>query len=232
MYPETPFVLRARKVKLPDILDKRAFTAEINHGDGYVSHRNTVPSNHPQFTNHIYPRLNLIKEVEVTNVHILKQRDLRAKYRDSGYPTGYMPFYLYGTPDQAHIDHMLLHAPNIQLSASNVTFDPPLTSLGDDLEKGAILYVKGVSEISMQPFGTAESKESNFFFRRGKTFNVSIYKDPKAANAVGPGLSKVGTEPISTGKMTLTDNIYVDTEWVNSDPFSVKEMAEGTIVEI
>lgn len=143
-----------------------------------------------------------------------------------------MPFYVYGTPEETHIDHMLLCAPNIQLSADKVTFDPPLPGLKEELEKGAILYVNEVSEVSMQPFVMLPSatglSESNFFFRQGASFNVTIYKDTHEAESMGPGLSAVNTDlELISAKMTLTNNVYVDKDWVNSDPLAIKEVNEG-----
>ncbi|KAL8803493.1 MAG: hypothetical protein Q9223_006140, partial [Gallowayella weberi] len=63
-----------------------------------------------------------------------------------------MPFYLYGTPENIHIDHMLLRAPNIQLSASNITLDvfPPIPA--NTLKAGCILFADEVPESAMQPF--------------------------------------------------------------------------------
>lgn len=84
----------------------------------------------------------------------------------------------------------------------------------------------------MQPFdmlpSAAELRESKFFFCQGASFNLTIYKDTHEAESTGPGLSVVNTdlELIST-KMTLTDNVYVDKDWVNSDPLAIKEVNEG-----
>ncbi|KAL8784728.1 MAG: hypothetical protein Q9213_003825, partial [Squamulea squamosa] len=94
----------------------------------------------------------IAQKVQVTSFTALKDRPLNSKYRDHAYPSGHMPFYLYGTPSSLHIDHMLLRAPNIQLSASNINLSvsPPIPAT--TLKNGCILYLDGIQESAMQPF--------------------------------------------------------------------------------
>ncbi|KAI5842892.1 hypothetical protein DFP73DRAFT_632400 [Morchella snyderi] len=102
-------------------------------------------------------------------------------------PRNYMPFYAYsyGTPEETHIDHMLLC---------------------EEPEKGAILYMDEVAEVSMQPFdmlpSATELRESSFSFRQGESFNMTIYRDTHEAKIYRPGI-------------------------VNSDPLAIKEVNEG-----
>jgi hypothetical protein len=100
-----------------------------------------------------------------------------------------MPFYLYGTPEQQHIEHILLRAPNVQLCASNVELwlYPELPS--EYLKTGVIAVMEDVHERIKQPFG--KSNEPNFF-SAGKRFNITVYEDemdylrgPEAALAKG-----------------------------------------------
>ncbi|KAL8934252.1 MAG: hypothetical protein Q9216_005994, partial [Gyalolechia sp. 2 TL-2023] len=128
-----------------------------------------------------------------TSFTAIKDRPLNSKYRDHGYPTTHMPFYLYGDPSAPHIDHMLLLAPNIQLSAHiSLSVTPPLPpSL---LREGCILLLHDVREASMQPFlptttspspssssslvpGQGPTSERNFFFKRGSRFQASVFRD-------------------------------------------------------
>ncbi|KAL7272691.1 hypothetical protein RUND412_004487 [Rhizina undulata] len=160
--------------------------------------------------------------VKVSKIQIVKRRRLDSKFRDSNYPMYDMPLYLYGTPGHAHIDYMLLLAPNIQLSADEVTLkldDDQLSE--DDLEKGAIVQLmKGVYERSMQPFLPMSElvQEPNFFFSPGQEFKESIYRDPHDTVAEGPGLAKVKPyDLIATGTMTLTANVFIDSEELNSE---------------
>lgn len=53
-------------------------------------------------------------------MRILKNRSLQLSSLSPVYPLELFPFYIYGTPSDAHIDHILTRAPNITLSASSV----------------------------------------------------------------------------------------------------------------
>ena len=99
-----------------------------------------------------------------------------------------MPFYLYGTPKDLNIDHILVRSPNIQLSADNIQLSLAQSLPPDVLAKGAILTINGISEAAMQPFQSTEGSlgdtltaDSNFFFRPGQEFSVAVYEDPRAA---------------------------------------------------
>ncbi|KAL9592084.1 MAG: hypothetical protein Q9179_007074, partial [Wetmoreana sp. 5 TL-2023] len=96
----------------------------------------------------------IAKSVHVTHFTALKDRPLNSKYRDQAYPSGHMPFYLYGSsPESCHIDHMLLRAPNIQLSASEIALSLTSGSIPPEvLRQGCILFADGVQEAAMQPF--------------------------------------------------------------------------------
>lgn len=58
--------------------------------------------------------------LQVSLVRILKNRSLQLSSLSPVYPLELFPFYIYGTPSNAHIDHILTRAPNITLSASSV----------------------------------------------------------------------------------------------------------------
>lgn len=58
--------------------------------------------------------------MQVSFVRILKSRSLQLSSLSPVYPLELFPFYIYGTPSDAHIDHILTRAPNITLSASSV----------------------------------------------------------------------------------------------------------------
>ncbi|KAL8682657.1 MAG: hypothetical protein Q9186_001344 [Xanthomendoza sp. 1 TL-2023] len=173
----------------------------------------------------------IAQDVHVTSFTALKDRPLNSKYRDQAYPTGHMPFYLYGTPENIHIDHMLLRAPNIQLSASNITLDvfPPIPAA--TLKAGCILFADEVQESAMQPFlptsqlvgGQGPTSAGNFFFQKGRKFKVSVFEDRYAVGAGGPGLGDVDFgRRLGVGEMVLGEEggeVWVDSESVNRDPF-------------
>ncbi|KZT57261.1 pyridoxal-dependent decarboxylase domain protein [Calocera cornea HHB12733] len=154
----------------------------------------------------------------VSNVKIVKKRPLRTTTYDSTYPHE-MPFYLYGAKDELHMDHMLLLAPNIQLTAGDVQFSTPLTLRTEDLEKASIAIAKEIPEDWMQPFPEKNSQlpGESFFFRRGKKLAVTLYEDPYAPDYDGKiDLSRL-SHPIAQGEITLRGQIYIDSEDLNAD---------------
>jgi hypothetical protein len=159
------------------------------------------------------------KQGYITLKSMIKSRPLNSINRDIEYPDKFMPFYLYGSEDEMHITHTLVKSPNIALSASNVTFDPPLTStIGSLLPQGLILGLSQIPEASMQPFAEQNKDlDENFFFSHGKSFKVSIWEDPKAGDVEGPHLLDDLDDELYEGVMTLGENVFVDAEGPNRD---------------
>lgn len=155
----------------------------------------------------------------ITLKSMIKSRPLNSINRDIDYPDELMPFYLYGSEDELHITHTLVKSPNISLSASNVTFTPPLpSSVTGNLSQGLILGLVEIPEASMQPFAERNKDlGEDFFFSSKKEFKVSVWKDPKASDAEGPDLLKDLDDELYEGKMTLGENVFVDAEGPNED---------------
>ena len=172
-----------------------------------------------------------IEDVTVKVTHVVKDRSLKGRFRDTSYPSDCVPFYLYGHPDEYNLDHILIRAPNIQLSADNVRLSLDKTPSPAALAHGAILLIHGISEAAMQPFQSTEgplgdtlATESNFFFRPGQGFDVSVYEDARDAQAPGPGILDVDENLlIGKGKLKLAEGRYVDSVQMNSDPFAIME---------
>ena len=87
----------------------------------------------------------------------------------------------------------------------------------------------------MQPFQSTEGPlgdtlalESNFFFRPGQKFNVSVYEDCKRFNEPGPGIVEVEKlKLLGKGEMVLqSEGRYIDSVLMNKDPFEVKDGSE------
>lgn len=171
--------------------------------------------------------------VLVSFTRVVKDRSLKGRFRDTSYPTTGVPFYLYGTPTDLNIDHILVRAPNIQLSADQVSLslDNPISD--DILSEGAILFIHDYVEAAMQPFQSTEgplgdtfAADSEFFFTPNREFSVSVYEDPKDATTPGPGIVDVrdnGAKMIGKGKMSLGQGRYVDSVLMNKDPYEVPE---------
>ncbi|KAH9003900.1 pyridoxal phosphate-dependent transferase [Lactarius hatsudake] len=149
-------------------------------------------------------------------ISVLKYRPLSSRYLDPTYPSK-MPFYLYGTAREMHIDHVLLRVPNAQLSAGEVIVEL-LPVEGDQsafvagLKDGLIAVADAIPEFLMQPL-SANSLKS--FFHPGAKLTVSIHHDRNAARSQGPGLCDQLGDPITRGTITLADNTFTDAYMIN-----------------
>lgn len=152
-----------------------------------------------------------------------------------------MPFYLYG-PDIScldsssqpfHIDHALLRYPNIQLSASDIDLSLPSPSKISTTGRPLVFFFDDIREGTMQPFPGSNAILAglpNFFFAKGKEFNVSVWEDPVAGSEDGEeiwraweGLGKNGSEEglVGRGKAMVGKNVWVDGEQLNFDPYKI-----------
>ena len=176
----------------------------------------------------------MIEDVNVGITNVIKDRTLKGRFRDAEYPVGHMPFYLYGDHAEAHIDHILVRSPNIHLAASGVKLELDKQIPDEVFKKGALLSALGIEEAAMQPFQSSEgpnssrfSEDSRFFFRAGQSFDIKVFEDSKAVNATGPGLADVEhARVVAEGSMTLGEEIYVDSYWLNRDSY---ERVEGDV---
>lgn len=159
------------------------------------------------------------RPIKLENVTIIKNRPLDSKDLDSSYPK-FMPFYLYGSNAEMHLEHALLLAPNIQLSAGQVSgsFDTPLTD--SDLAIGLIAVATSVHEQAMQPFPPLTTQTvdfSKFFFRPGKQLDVVVYKDPYGTTSSRAIDLKDLTEVVAKGTLMVEGEIFVDSEKLNEE---------------
>lgn len=163
--------------------------------------------------------------VHVSNVEVIKKRSLDTEDLDASYPT-LMPFYLYGTPVQMHIDHILLIAPNIQLSCGKLSGSLQGKLPAKELERGLIAVAGNVHERSMQPFPPMKDLDvqDNFFFSAGRTLEVTVYSDPFPTSTLDPiDLGKL-KDIVAKGTLVLEDDIYIDSDRLNSE-FEIAQSA-------
>jgi hypothetical protein len=87
---------------------------------------------------------------DVENVNVVISESLKSDYLESIYPEK-MPFYVYGSEHEYHIDHVLKKSPNAQLTADCVTVsvNPQLES--EQLKRGVVARFRNVFERPLQP---------------------------------------------------------------------------------
>ena len=150
---------------------------------------------------------------------------MSSRHFDIAYPSR-MPFYLYGTRQGMHIDHILVQAPNSQLSASEIIcelIEGNESVVAEGLNDGLIAVADALPEHLMQPF-TSDRLES--FFHPGAKLDVTIYLDDEPDESDEADQSQghrrydlcdnLG-DPIARARITLGDNTFVDEYMINLD---------------
>ncbi|KAK7992840.1 pyridoxal-dependent decarboxylase domain protein [Apiospora saccharicola] len=258
----------------------------------------------------------VLQDLEVSLETKIVSRPLHSKWRLEKYPDTYMPFYLYGTASEANIDHIIVRAPNTQLSAGRCRLDFYQEVESDIWENDLVLLMENVREEPMQPFPpnseigskngaivahesyhadrrkaagqrdnpktnlsasepdpykesitrprgspsglqdgsgledrthahkedgsprlhtaarvvssetrSGSARGSQFFFRPGATFKVSVWKDRGRSDSETFDIKNLTTPGnfVGRGTLTLGDSVFVDSEAMNADRFKKVE---------
>jgi hypothetical protein len=169
----------------------------------------------------ILSRERLLANVPLSNVKVIAKRRLDTTHLSRTYPVHTMPFLLYGTANQLHVDHLLLATPNIQLNSDQVTVSPPPNFVPG--ESYVFAHLKNKPEQSMQPFPTNNSIEadSKFFFKPGAKFDIVLTKDQE------------GKQVLGETKLTLGKVVFVDNDEINMfpAPHGTKETKHNVPIE-
>ncbi|KAJ1311930.1 hypothetical protein OPQ81_010390 [Rhizoctonia solani] len=154
---------------------------------------------------------------EVSNVQVIKNKPLDSKYLDLSY-SDEMYFYLYGTPSQQHIEHILVASKNVQLTSDQVSLDLSSGVISEeDLAKGVIVRMDRLRESVVLPILPPHTPA---FFKAGAQQKVTIFRDPHDAYRYGPGLTEAyaSASPIATGRIKFGQMVYTDSVHLNSNP--------------
>ncbi|KAF8328625.1 hypothetical protein F5887DRAFT_897525, partial [Amanita rubescens] len=194
--PTEPLVIFDRNPsKLLEMLQQGSFVGDIYHGSpirkGYAP---------------------IFSEVRLKFEKILVNRSIDRRDLQREYPRK-MPFYLYGSPESAHIDHILLRAPNSVLCATAVKIwvDAPLRDLMpvEDLKVPLVAILEDVYESTMQPFGKSNPPA---FFGPGKTFKITVYSSNGDSATVWDE-----SAPLATGKLKIGPGVWREYIFLNID---------------
>ncbi|KAJ3903671.1 pyridoxal phosphate-dependent transferase, partial [Lentinula edodes] len=146
---------------------------------------------------------------KITNIKVIVQKKLNSKFL-TPYPTDKMPFYVYGSDAQKHIDHVYTASPNIQMTAEQVVIG---RHLQNDWNANPVLYAQlPFVESSMHPFTTNFERETAlepFFFRSDMQYDHVLFTKDLA-----------GKEVVATTSLRLQKkkNVFIDTDMLNADP--------------
>ncbi|KAL1733770.1 hypothetical protein EV714DRAFT_245990 [Schizophyllum commune] len=198
-FPGSTYTLRTSSaIKMSEVLracscGERSFTADISG-----------------------PELDL-QGVDLSKIEIVKQRALNSAYYEKAYPKTTTPFYVYGSPTEAHADHMLLRAPNAQISSAHVKLALGSVLSAEQLARGVIAHVE-VPEQALQPLAEQHP------FSPGAKLRVTITEDAFDATAHGPRLAEGGAQ-LATGTLTFGRAVYTDVKQLNTQDFEEDKRA-------
>jgi len=210
--PEAVFTLHTSSEELlSSILQKRSCVVDIHQG---------LPKLHG-----VSGDLNSFSRsrVELTEITVVKYTKLAPSALADNYPP-VMPFFLYGSSKEQHIEHVLLKNDNVQLNCSRVELDfgPSTERILNEIGSSTafVLTFDDLRERAMQPFGGGHKPD---FFAPSRTFQVSLHMDPCASQ----GLDAVDMHqlfdhlrlesPVAQGTITLGESAYVDFAHLNRD---------------
>lgn len=146
----------------------------------------------------------VLQDIEVSLKTKIVSRPLNSKWRLEKYPDTYMPFYLYGTgtfsssypvgpgrrcdsatdretpASEANIDHVIVRAPNTQLSAGRCRLHFYQEFKDNIWENDLILLMENVREEPMQPFPpNSEIGSKNGAIVAHKSYHADLKKAAK-----------------------------------------------------
>ncbi|KAF6824113.1 hypothetical protein CPLU01_11042 [Colletotrichum plurivorum] len=161
----------------------------------------------------------------LSNVRVVVDQSMAFAALDLDYPVK-MPFYLYGSKSEVHMDHVLKKAPNAQISADLVKTDLAARLTDEELRNGVVVVLDDVFEASLQPLPTEVEtnkphleqkkpklnlKAPGLFLKEGVDHKASVYRTYEEAKS-GEGKS------IATGTISVGKTVYADWDDVNMDP--------------
>ncbi|EGO20111.1 hypothetical protein SERLADRAFT_452847 [Serpula lacrymans var. lacrymans S7.9] len=149
-----------------------------------------------------------ILECEITNINTIYTCPLSRRYLEPEYPDT-MLFYLYGTPAETFIEHILLRSPNVQLNG-RVEIDLPgvdENKLRAEFERGFIMKTD-ILERARLPFTPSHRPT---FFQPGLKAKISLFHRDCHKSRLSDHVKNY----FAKGTMVLKDTIYVDFDLLN-----------------
>ena len=159
--------------------------------------------------------------VELTDIAVVRQVALIPALLSHEYPP-VMPFFLYGTSKEQHIEHILCRDENVQLGSSCVQLDfgPSTERIIGEIgsNTGYVVSFDDLRESAILPFGRGRSPD---FFAPNRTFRVTLRLNGRGLEDVrqeGPLEDSFDDRDfVAQGSLTLGESVYVDYVHLNRD---------------
>ncbi|KAL2157887.1 hypothetical protein VTH06DRAFT_4940 [Thermothelomyces fergusii] len=160
------------------------------------------------------PQGDPLAKFKLENLRVVVKESIAYAALDDDYPDR-MPFYLYGSRAEAHLDHVLRRAPNAQISTDLVKLDLAGDGLTDDqLAGGVVAVLDNVFERLLQPLSpdnrTVNVETPGLGLAAGSTHKVTVY-------ATYADFASGTAQPIAAGTVTLQHKPFADWEEINKD---------------
>ncbi|KAK6499882.1 hypothetical protein TWF481_010239 [Arthrobotrys musiformis] len=179
-----------------------------------------------------------ITGVKLTNIKVIIKQSLELDDLKSTFPQlseeevfpSQMPFWIYGSKEQTHIDHILSWSPNVQLNSECVKCDFERELTDEELKGTLVCTFDGLDENFMQPIVNDPGQENSYAnwhtpslpFHRSSTFPVTIYSTYADSQSF--------SNPLTRGTITLGGS-YGDWDMLNDIPGGPGEMEMGLSAE-
>ncbi|KAL8393901.1 hypothetical protein RB595_003599 [Gaeumannomyces hyphopodioides] len=158
----------------------------------------------------------LKQDFALTNIRAVVNQSMAYPALDREYPHK-MPFYLYGSNVEMHLDHVLKTAPNAQISFDQVraSLSPALSD--QQLSDGVVAVLDDVFERSLQPLPLVEGSGSVSLGAPGLSLQPEVTHRASVYKTYEEYKSGKGT-PIATGTVSVGNTVFADWSDVNMDP--------------
>lgn len=166
------------------------------------------------------------------DMNVVRHRPLDCRSLEPSYPLR-MPFLLYGSMEEMHIDHIIVSSPNVQLTATNVKLEladeEEASFLAAFLREGVVAIAETIPEGIMQPFSD-ENPPS--FFTPNASLPVTIYKYPHHKYSQGnyTPWTQLG-HPIASGTLALSGNLFVDFRMLDAHEHQLDSQLQDTVLD-
>jgi hypothetical protein len=139
----------------------------------------------------------------------------------------HLPFFVYGSTQQAHLEYALVQCPGLQVIANNILIranDLKEEDLSRLLSVGMFAVPQELDERLLLSYHDASVFKT---FTPGTSFHVALYARPEERHATSSPAASNLAGPIADGIITLGDCVYADATTLNlATPFPMPSSAD------